>query len=130
MCASRPWTQRGESEQPVKLWHIAFASRLDAILRNGIIPEGTPRVVGPFVDYGDAICWAGKLQSAQSNDDGAPRLVVIVEFEGDADAWEAESDRPLDVPRSCVVLRNASVPPTAIRHVEVLVSALISRVAS
>ena len=114
----------------MKLWHIAFASRLDVILREGIMREGTPRVVGAFADYEDANWWAGKLQSAPSNGDSTPHLVAIVEFDGDADAWEAKSNRLLGVARSCVVLRNASVPPTAIRHVEVLVSALISRVAS
>ena len=111
-------------------WHVAFATRVDAILRNGIVPEGTPRVVFAFTDHGDATRWAGWMQWAASSTDDFPRLVVIVEFDADPEVWEVVSDRTLDVLRSRVVLREGSVSPTAIRHVEVLVSALVSRVAS
>jgi len=111
-------------------WHVAFATRVDAILRNGIVPEGTPRVVFAFTDHGDATRWAGWMQWAASSTDDFPRLVVIVEFDADPEVWEVVSDRTLDVLRSRVVLRDGSVPPTAIRHVDVLVSALVSRLAS
>ncbi len=89
------------------LWHVAFATRVDAILRNGIVPEGTPRVVFAFTDHGDATRWAGWMQWAASSTDDFPRLVVIVEFGADPEVWEVVSDRTLDVLRSRVVLRMA-----------------------
>ena len=112
------------------LWHVTFASRLDAILRDGIVPDGRAPVVFAFRDYGDAARWAGTVQWTYLDDDDMPRLIVIVEFDADPAVCEAASDRTLDVPSSSVALRDGSVPPTAIRHVEVLVSALLSRLAS
>ena len=70
------------------------------------------------------------MQWTYLRDDDVPSLVVIVEFDADQAAWEVASNRLPDVPRSSVEMRDGSVPPTAIRHVEVLVSALLSRVMS
>jgi hypothetical protein len=113
----------------VTLWHVAFATRVDAILREGIVgKEHAP--VFAFTDQRDAERWAGWMQWTASSNDDMPHLVVIVEFDADPNAWEVASDRTLDVLRSSVVLREGSVPPTAIRHVEVLVSASVSRMAS
>ncbi len=113
----------------MRLWHVAFATRVDAILRNGIVPEGTHQV-SAFTDHRDAERWAAWMQWTASSNADMPRLVVIVEFAAHPSAWEVAPDRTLDVLRSSVVLREGHVPPPAIRHVEVLVSALISRVVS